>query len=204
MFSRLCSRRSTIQLQPSTRHFSLKGPVSVKRPQANSVKTRLPPIDGFIVVPKIPVPMASVGCSLTRITSASISSAPLSSLVLHVSQDKSPLERNSNDFIPQELPQPSVDQELLSIADADAMQQDCHNELIYLVDLALIPAPSTPVVQFAAKLFEVVGYVGGDRIAFKWMDLPLVLCGKLKHVSPMSVLSICLRTKSFLLPRSTK
>ena len=29
----------------------------------------------------------------------------------------------------QELPQPSVDQELLSIADADAMQQDCHNEL---------------------------------------------------------------------------
>lgn len=51
-----------------------------------------------------------------------------------------------------------------------------------MVDLALIPAPSTPVVQFAAKLFEVVGYLGRDRIAFKWMNLPLVLCGKLKHV----------------------
>ncbi len=82
----------------------------------------------------------------------------------------------------QELPQPSVDQELLSIADADAMQQDYNNELIDLVDLILIPAPNLPVVEFAAQLFEVVGYVGGDRIAFRWMDLPLVLCGKLKHV----------------------
>jgi len=82
----------------------------------------------------------------------------------------------------QELPQPLVDQELLSIANADAMQQDCHNELINLLDLVMIPAPSTPVIQFAAKLFEVMGYLGGDRIAFKWMDLPLVICGELKHV----------------------
>jgi len=32
-------------------------------------------------------------------------------------------------------------------------------------------APSTPVVQFATELFKVVGYVGGDRIGYKWMDL---------------------------------
>jgi len=84
----------------------------------------------------------------------------------------------------QELPQPLVDQELLSIADADAMQQDCHNELINLLDLVMIPAPSTPVIQFAAKLFEVMGYLGGDRIAFKWMDLPLVICGELNISNP--------------------
>ena len=62
-------------------------------------------------------------------------------------------------------------------------------------------APSTPVVQFAAELFKVVGYVGGDRIGYKWMDLPLVFCGKLKQVKS----DVCIiGTKSFLLPRSTR
>jgi len=48
MFSRmrlLCIRQSPIQLQTSTRYFSSKGPVSIKRPQADPVKTHLPPSD---------------------------------------------------------------------------------------------------------------------------------------------------------------
>jgi len=104
--------------------------------------------------------------------SASIRSA-------QVSQDKFTLGETLMIFMSQELPEPSVDQELLNIANADAMQQDCHNDLL---DLVMIPAPSTPVIQFAAKLFEVVGYLGEDRIAFEWMDLPLIICGKLKHL----------------------
>lgn len=36
------------------------------------------------------------------------------------------------------FPQPSVDQELLSNANADSMQQDRHAELITYLDLAMI------------------------------------------------------------------
>ncbi|KAI9458774.1 hypothetical protein F5148DRAFT_1287320 [Russula earlei] len=39
----------------------------------------------------------------------------------------------------QELPQPSVDQELLTIADAAPMRNDRHAELITLLDLAMMP-----------------------------------------------------------------
>ena len=64
------------------------------------------------------------------------------------------------------------------------MQQDGHTELIDLIDLALIPDPNTPVVQFMKQLFGVVGYLADDGIAFCWMDLPLVISRKLKHVKP--------------------
>ncbi|KAI0257286.1 hypothetical protein BJV78DRAFT_1277838 [Lactifluus subvellereus] len=60
----------------------------------------------------------------------------------------------------QELPQPSVDQELLSNADADAMQQDCNAELITYLDLAMIPEKGEIAVDdFAVELFRVLGYV---------------------------------------------
>jgi hypothetical protein len=86
--------------------------------------------------------------------------------------------------MPQELPQPSVDQELLNITDADAMQQDCHKKLISWIDLVMIPSPSIPVAQFTAKLFKFMDYLGEDRFAFNWMDLPLVMSGKIKHLRP--------------------
>ncbi|KAN0094466.1 hypothetical protein V8E55_002753 [Tylopilus felleus] len=71
----------------------------------------------------------------------------------------------------QALPQPLVDQELLSIVDAGAMQQDRHAELITLLDLAMIPE----------TLFKVLGYVRRERVARTRADLPLFICGEIKH-----------------------
>jgi len=59
------------------------------------------------------------------------------------------------------LPQPSVDvdQELLSIADSEAMQHDRHAELINLLDLAMIPPREgeSAVGDFAVELFRIMG-----------------------------------------------
>jgi len=82
----------------------------------------------------------------------------------------------------QELPQPSVDQELLSIVDADAMQQVYNNHLVILLDCVMIPEPGeTPVVDFTVKLLKVMGYLGEGRLARPRLDLPLFTCGELKH-----------------------
>lgn len=59
-----------------------------------------------------------------------------------------------------------IDQELLNILDADAMQQDCNAELIGLLDLAMIPNKGeTAVNDFAVELFKVLGYVYRQRLA---------------------------------------
>jgi hypothetical protein len=79
------------------------------------------------------------------------------------------------------LPQPGVDQELLSIADADAMQKDRHAELITLLDLAMIPEwGETAVDDFVVVLFRVLSYVRRERVARTRVDLPLFICGEIR------------------------
>ena len=64
------------------------------------------------------------------------------------------------------------------------MQQDCNRELIESLDyLVMMPPPIIRVAQFTAELFEVLGYLDKDRIAFQWMDLPLVISGEPKHLN---------------------
>lgn len=85
-------------------------------------------------------------------------------------------------FTPQELPQPVIDQELLNILDADAMQQDRNAGLIVLLDLAMIPDKGeTAANDFAVKLFKVLGYVRRQRLARTRVDLPLLICGEERH-----------------------
>ena len=63
-------------------------------------------------------------------------------------------------FTLQELPEPAIDQELLNILNADAMQRDRNAELIGLLDLAMIPDKGeTAVDDFTVELFKVLGYV---------------------------------------------
>ncbi|KAI0299861.1 hypothetical protein BC826DRAFT_906062 [Russula brevipes] len=58
----------------------------------------------------------------------------------------------------QELPPPSVDQELLTIADGDSMQRALHTELIHLLDLTMNPGNfGSFVVDFIVALLEVLG-----------------------------------------------
>jgi hypothetical protein len=82
----------------------------------------------------------------------------------------------------QELPQPLVDQELLDNADARTMQQDHHAELITYLDLAMIPKRGkAAVVDFTVELFKALDYVHRERLAHKWVDLPLFICGEDMH-----------------------
>jgi len=85
-------------------------------------------------------------------------------------------------FCLQELPEPSVDQELLSNANADAMRQDRHAELITYLDLAMIPEKGeTAVNDFAVELFKAIGYVRRERVARTRVDLSLLICGENRH-----------------------
>jgi len=79
----------------------------------------------------------------------------------------------------QELPQPSVDQELLSILEAKDMQQDHLAELINHLDLTMIPDQNeTAVDDFAAQLLRFLGYARRNRVARTQVDLPLLICGE--------------------------
>ncbi|KAK0434423.1 hypothetical protein EV421DRAFT_1909326 [Armillaria borealis] len=82
----------------------------------------------------------------------------------------------------QELPQPPVDPELLTNADAGAMQQDHHAELVTYLDLAMIPERGeTAVDDFVVELFKTLGYVRRERVARTRMDLPLLICGENRY-----------------------
>lgn len=82
----------------------------------------------------------------------------------------------------QQLPEPSVDPELLSNVSADAMQQDHHAELINLLDLAMVPSYGESAVNdFTVELFRILGYVRRDRVARTRKDLHLLICGEYRH-----------------------
>ncbi|KAK0468691.1 hypothetical protein IW261DRAFT_1553811 [Armillaria novae-zelandiae] len=82
----------------------------------------------------------------------------------------------------QVLPQPLVEPELLINADAGAMQQDLHAELITYLDLAMIPEQGeTAVDGFAVELFKILGYARRERVARTRVDLPLLICGENRH-----------------------
>ena len=61
------------------------------------------------------------------------------------------------------------------------MQQDRHAELITLLDLAMIENGETAVDDFTVELFKVLGYVRRERVARTRADLPLFICGEIKH-----------------------
>ncbi|KAI0299818.1 hypothetical protein BC826DRAFT_993539 [Russula brevipes] len=78
----------------------------------------------------------------------------------------------------QELPPPSVDHELLTIADRRGMQQGRHAQLIYLVDYVMTHGSSkAPVLDFSAELFRVLGYNYGSRLARRRVGIDYLSCG---------------------------
>ena len=82
------------------RHSSLKGPVSVKRHQANSVKTRLPPIDGFRCrstnsrYNQTPDDLGWVLLDSYNVSLSQVGPLPVEFFGLQVCQDKFTLEKN--------------------------------------------------------------------------------------------------------------
>ncbi|KAI5992036.1 hypothetical protein F5J12DRAFT_727114 [Pisolithus orientalis] len=82
----------------------------------------------------------------------------------------------------QELPQLAVDPELPANADADAMQQDSHAELITYLDFAMITEKGeTAVGDFVVELFKTWGYVHRERVARTRVDLSLLICGENRY-----------------------
>ena len=71
-----------------------------------------------------------------------------------------------------------IDKELLTILNADSMQQDRNAELVGLLDLANKGETS---VDFAVELFKVLGYVHRQRLARTRVDLSLLICGEDRH-----------------------
>jgi hypothetical protein len=92
------------------------------------------------------------------------------------------LGKTNDFFTSQELPQPSVDEELLTVTDAGLMQQDRLAGLITLLDMAMTPEiGETAVVDFAVVLFKVLGYSRRERVARTRVDIPFFICGEVRH-----------------------
>lgn len=79
----------------------------------------------------------------------------------------------------QELPQPSVDQELLDNLGAEGMRKAINKELIGLLSLAM--THENAVDDFAVGLLRATGYVNGSRLGRMRVDLPLLIRGETRH-----------------------
>jgi hypothetical protein len=81
------------------------------------------------------------------------------------------------------MPLPPVDQEVLTIQDAEDMVSDRNAELVNLLDLAVKPTPAeeSAVDDFAVALFTLLGYVKRHRVARTRKDIPLFICGDWRH-----------------------
>ncbi|KAI0349979.1 hypothetical protein OH77DRAFT_1431462 [Trametes cingulata] len=93
------------------------------------------------------------------------------------------LEDAATFFGQDNLPLPSVDQELLTRQEADDMTSDCNAELINLLDLAMKPAPAeqSAVDDFAVELLRHLSYIKRHRVARTRKIIPLLICGEWRN-----------------------
>ena len=84
-----------------------------------------------------------------------------------------------------DLPQPHVDNEVLTASDANATTHDDTYALLRTMDLAMnaIPGEESAVDDFAVHLFKAVNYTGRavGRVARTRKDLPFWACGQQRH-----------------------
>ncbi|KAJ3842604.1 hypothetical protein F5878DRAFT_377726 [Lentinula raphanica] len=81
------------------------------------------------------------------------------------------------------LPQPTIDQEVLTTLDADNMAQDANYKLLRYMDLAMNPVPGeeSAVDDFVVHLLTLLGYVPRNRVLRTRSDIPLFVCGEDRH-----------------------
>ena len=109
-------------------------------------------------------------------------------------------------FGTQHLPQPQIDSEILNIQDAADMVKDANQELINLLDLAMVPADfeESAVDDFAVCLFWALRYTSGHRIARTRKDIPLFICGEWRHAKTDVCLLDRLQNNIMLLVQENK
>ncbi|KAF8265886.1 hypothetical protein EI94DRAFT_1663334 [Lactarius quietus] len=94
-------------------------------------------------------------------------------------------ENSATFFGNSNLPQPIIDEEILTTLAAQDMLSDRNSEFIYLLDLAneladLDGDGETTVNDFTVELLRRLGYVKRNRIAHTQMDIPHFTCGEWK------------------------
>ncbi|KAF8993272.1 hypothetical protein BDQ17DRAFT_1413021 [Cyathus striatus] len=89
-----------------------------------------------------------------------------------------------------ELPQPSVDPELLANVKADTMEEDDHVLLMYYLNDAMIPdEKESGVLNFIFHLFTTIGYSAPGRIPRLQSNYPLFIC----HTKKTATIDACIR-----------
>ena len=102
------------------------------------------------------------------------------------------------------LPQPTVDQELLQIQDANLVADERNAELINLLDLAMVPGSEESAVDdFAVVLFRALGYLG-RMVARTRKDIPFLICGKWRHAKTDVCIVDCSQNDIMMLVQEDK
>ncbi|KZT04744.1 uncharacterized protein LAESUDRAFT_657346 [Laetiporus sulphureus 93-53] len=93
------------------------------------------------------------------------------------------LENATAFFGVEDLPPPSIDQEVLTTLDAANMASVPNAVLINLLDLAMAPEPNgeSAVDDFAVALFTNLGYVNQHRVARTRKNIPFLICGERRY-----------------------
>jgi|SRR5712671_747800 len=82
-----------------------------------------------------------------------------------------------------ELPAPSLDDQILSAQDRNEARNVETYAFLRLLDLAMAinPTEESAVDDFAVNLFRSLNYTGIGRVARTRKDIPLFICGELRH-----------------------
>ena len=110
------------------------------------------------------------------------------------------------------LPQSQLSQvnpEILNIQDALDMTIGNNQELINLLDLAMIPIspeepPESAVCDFTFRLFQMLHYAWDHHLVCTRRNIQLLVCGKLKHAKVDVSLFDCYKGNFMLLVQENK
>jgi hypothetical protein len=85
-----------------------------------------------------------------------------------------------------QLPAPMIDNEILSVEDANATVSDANYDLLSLLDIAMDASnpQESAVDDFAVSLFRALGYIRRPRVARTRQELRFLICGENKYAKP--------------------
>ncbi|KAJ7079721.1 hypothetical protein B0H15DRAFT_804287 [Mycena belliarum] len=85
-----------------------------------------------------------------------------------------------------QLPAPMIDNEILTVQDANDTVSDANYDLLSLLDIAMDASnpQESAVNDFAVSLFHALGYIHRPRVARTRQELRFLICGESKYAKP--------------------
>ncbi|KAJ7811324.1 hypothetical protein B0H14DRAFT_2860269, partial [Mycena olivaceomarginata] len=85
-----------------------------------------------------------------------------------------------------QLPAPMIDNEILTVEDANDTVSDANYDLLSLLDIAMDASnpQESAVDDFAVSLFHALGYIHRPRVARTRQELRFLICGESKYAKP--------------------